>query len=159
MLKQKSGFTLIELLVVVAIIGVLSTVVLALFGGARDRSKWASAKDTMANLKTQAAQYTASHNNNFGLITDNLCRTGMFVDDPTIVNQVNAVRGYLGHPLGSATQDWVECYANVANPVVEDTAWSMSVAFPDGSFWCVDSNSAAVDEYDEDSNGVCGTQS
>jgi len=49
------GFTLIELLVVVAIIGILSSVVIASLNGARERGKIATIKSTLKQLYNQAA--------------------------------------------------------------------------------------------------------
>ena len=81
--NQRFGFTLIELLVVIAIIGILTTIVMTFLSGAKDKSRAGSAKATLANLKTQAAQYAASKPD-FGRITnDTDCNTGMFGDDNT----------------------------------------------------------------------------
>ncbi|NCU28095.1 MAG: prepilin-type N-terminal cleavage/methylation domain-containing protein [Candidatus Moranbacteria bacterium] len=53
--SKNSGFTLIELLVVVAIIGILSTVVIASLNGAREKGKIATIKSTLRQLYNQAA--------------------------------------------------------------------------------------------------------
>jgi prepilin-type N-terminal cleavage/methylation domain-containing protein len=51
------GFTLIELLVIVAIIGIFSTVALAMLGGARDKGRDATIKANLHTVKTQAEVY------------------------------------------------------------------------------------------------------
>ena len=52
--KFTTGFTLIELLAVVAIIGILSTVVIASLNGAREKGKVAFVKSTLKNMQSQA---------------------------------------------------------------------------------------------------------
>jgi prepilin-type N-terminal cleavage/methylation domain-containing protein len=53
----QGGFTLIELLVVIAIIGVLASVVLAGLSSGRSKSKDASIKGQMSEMRKQAALY------------------------------------------------------------------------------------------------------
>ncbi|MBI2100671.1 MAG: prepilin-type N-terminal cleavage/methylation domain-containing protein [Candidatus Vogelbacteria bacterium] len=50
--KIKSGFTLIELLVVIAIISLLSSIVLASLGQARDKAKIAKVKAELVQIRT-----------------------------------------------------------------------------------------------------------
>ena len=52
--KSNKAFTLIELLVVVAIIGILSTVVIASLNSAREKGKIAFVKSTLKNMQSQA---------------------------------------------------------------------------------------------------------
>lgn len=56
-MNLKRGFTLIELLVVVAIIGILSSVVLASLNSARIKGSDAAIKANLANMRGQAAIY------------------------------------------------------------------------------------------------------
>ncbi len=53
-MNKNKGFTLIELLVVVAIIGILSSVILASLNNARDKGKDASVKSQLSSMKAQA---------------------------------------------------------------------------------------------------------
>lgn len=53
----ESGFTLIEMLVVIGIIGILSGVLLSLFGGATDSAKAAKCMTNMRNLAAAASNY------------------------------------------------------------------------------------------------------
>lgn len=54
MIKTNKGFTLIELLVVVAIIGILSSVVLASLSSARNKGRDAAVKSALASARAQA---------------------------------------------------------------------------------------------------------
>ncbi len=127
--NQKFGFTLIELLVVIAIIGILTTIVLVMLNGAKDKSRAGSAKATMANIKSQAALYMSA-NGNYGNITN--CDSGMFATDTTLDAQMESLKGYVGV---------VTCNSDQTSPA-NDQAWAMSVLLPGAGAgnWCVDSN-------------------
>jgi len=63
-----TGFTLVELLVVIALIGILSTLLLANFNAARQRSRDAQRKSDLRNLQTALRLY---YNDNVGYPTSN----------------------------------------------------------------------------------------
>ncbi len=66
------GFTLVELLVVVAIITVLSSVVLASTGAARNKGADAAAKSDVNSIRTQIELlYASSANGNYGGVCSN----------------------------------------------------------------------------------------
>jgi general secretion pathway protein G len=71
--KQKAqGFTLVELLVVIAIIGILSTIVFASFGGARQNARDEIRQTDLKQLQLAVEMYRAQ----FGTYPTSGCSTG-----------------------------------------------------------------------------------
>lgn len=60
-LRSHHGFTLIELLVVVVIIGLLATIALPRFSGARDKAYRSQMQNDLRNLATAEEAYFDSH--------------------------------------------------------------------------------------------------
>lgn len=69
--KNIKGFTLIELLVVVAIIGILSSVVLASLNTARGRGANAAVKSNLANIRAQAEIVYDDNNGSYANVCSN----------------------------------------------------------------------------------------
>ena len=74
-MKKQKGFTLIELLIVVAIIGILSSIVLAALGNARRRAQFSAAQASMSQVRAQAELDFPGGN------YDGLCDTGTGTGD------------------------------------------------------------------------------
>ncbi|NQV88620.1 MAG: prepilin-type N-terminal cleavage/methylation domain-containing protein [Parcubacteria group bacterium] len=70
MLKNtKKGFTLVELLIVIAIIGILSSIVLAGLSSSRNKSKDTAIKSQIISMRSQAEIFLGI-NNSYGTVGD-----------------------------------------------------------------------------------------
>ena len=74
---MKKGFTLIELLVVVAVIGILSTVVLASLSSARTRAQTARTLTELRNISQAFQIYELDNNDYPGDVSPNVLPSGM----------------------------------------------------------------------------------
>lgn len=63
--RRQKGFTLIEILVVIAIINILSTVVLVVLNGAKDKATEARVKSQLKSMNSQALLYTGQDGSPF----------------------------------------------------------------------------------------------
>lgn len=110
---------IIVLLVGIAIIGILSSVVLASLNTARQKGADASVKASLASLRAEGALYEDSNSTSKG-----------FCDDTRAVTSLKAASK-------SASLSQSE-----TNYVCNDTAsgWAASVPLRSGGYWCVDSS-------------------
>ena len=118
----KKGFTLIELLVVVAIIGILSSVVLASLNSARGKGADAAVKAGLANMRAQAELYYDSQTPTSYL---NVC-----------TNPTGGIAAMLAQATSTGSGQG-ECFDAVGS-------WSASAPLKGaGGFWCVGSSGAS----------------
>ncbi len=89
-LKSDAGFTLVELLIVIVILGILSAVVIARFGGATRETREASLKGNLKTMRSSLEAYKAnSQSNNYPAILDDLWNgTAADVDSKTFLERI-----------------------------------------------------------------------
>jgi prepilin-type N-terminal cleavage/methylation domain-containing protein len=125
-MNYKKGFTLIELLMVIAIIGLLSTVVLAALSGARNRGADAAVKSNLNSIRSAADLYFDNNGTSYGTFAIGNCvaGSGMF-GNSTIISAINAAIA-----SGDGTS---RCVAS-------GTAYAVAVGMKTvGQSWCIDS--------------------
>lgn len=123
---MKKGFTLIELLMVIAIIGFLSTVILASLSSARNRGADAAVKGNLTSIRSAADLYYDNNNSSYGTFAAASCISGAGIfSDNTIMNAINSAI--------SAGDGTSRCVASV-------TAYAIAVGMKTtGRSWCIDS--------------------
>ena len=132
-LGLSKGFTLIELLIVIAIIGILSSVVLASLNTARFRGNDAAIQSDLFAIKTQAEIYYGGLGNNSYAPPTNDCfdELSMFWVDTTIRKALAGANSANGDGV-------VVCNASATAYAVAATLSS------DGTRqWCVDSTGSS----------------
>jgi type IV pilus assembly protein PilA len=130
-IKSVRGFTLIELLVVIAIIGILSAVVLAALGSARQKGSDSAIQSNLQGIRSQAE------------IVANNDSSGSYVlvcSDPKITTILDAAvlaSGSSGKDIDAGTAQVagvVECHSTTVGYAVS----SPLITNP-SQYWCVDS--------------------
>ncbi|MCF7834092.1 MAG: type II secretion system GspH family protein [Candidatus Pacebacteria bacterium] len=156
-LNYKKGFTLIELLVVVAIIGVLSSVVLASLNSARSKGSDAAIKANLSSARAQAELFYDSGSAGY----EGVCA----VATGAIGSMVLAAARQLSSSatVGNDSIAFVYSASGVAqggnnSSVCHDTAngWAAIVSLKSptapNSGWCVDSSGNAKESTSLDSS-------
>ncbi len=135
-MRKTKGFTLIELLVVIAIIGILSAIVLASLGSARNKASDAKISSQLASLRSAAGIYTST-NGNFGPVgaASADCATGgMGLDTESGFATLVASSSYPDNVAPICTTD-----ATVSSGATKWSAYHALISDAT-SFACVDSN-------------------
>lgn len=121
----KKGFTLLELLVVISIIGILATVVLALFSsGVKTKTNDTKVKAQIVSMREAIALYNAN-NGNYGTLTQGAC-TGMFSSTTANLNNLTNSANYPSNTNLICKTDGVN-------------AWAVAGKLSGGYYFCVDS--------------------
>lgn len=118
-------------MVVIAIIGILSSVVLASLNTARSKGNDAKVKSQLAGLRASAEVYYDSNNNYGGAVSD-LCSTAFFTDVDSGMVQYTTQANY---PTGAT----LSCHSDSTAYAVSALLLSTSA----GEAWCVDSTGAS----------------
>ncbi len=118
------------MLVVIAIIGILSSIVVASVNQARDKGNDAAIKSNLNGVRSQAALYYDNNSQSYGT-AGIVCNTaGSVFVDPTVGNQIAAAE------TASAGVAGLGITATCANNA---SSWVVSVPLKSSGSWCVDS--------------------
>ena len=130
--KSNRGFTLIDLLVVIAIIGILSSVVLASLNTARSKGSDAAIKADLNNIRAQAELYYDNSSNSYGTFASAACDAS-----PAAVFNDQNVKQALAHAISQSGQSGT----SASNCVSNNTSWAAAVTLKSANTtaWCVDS--------------------
>jgi len=164
MIKQR-GFTLIELLIVIAIIGVLSSVVLASLNSARTKAKDASVMSTMHSMMSQAAiYYDGTGNLSYGpsnrtrVTAQGMCTTTADVSGVTMFNATttDGLRAMIDSIISQGAS--ITGIASSTPTSAYSVTYAISASLSTGEYFCVDSTGYSMKKSSDLSisgNGLC----
>ena len=134
-MKSPRAFTLIELMVVIAIIGLLSSIVLASLSSARSKGNDAKVISEMKSIRNAAELYY-SQNSNYGAATSGATCTGVGSMWQSPSNNMLNIYNAIVADTGGDTAN-LDCGTTglTGNP----QQWAIAVALPSGAFFCTDS--------------------
>ncbi len=128
-MKREKGFTIIELLIVIAIIGILSSIILASVNLARSKGQDGAAKADLGGVRAQASLFNDENNQSYGAADVGCDRTDGSIFDPGVENNVTALIISAQTHLGGSPA--ITC----AN---DDINYVIGIALNSGDTWCVD---------------------
>jgi|GEM_PF-745607 len=120
--SKLNGFTLIELLVVIAVIGILAVIVVVSLNAARNRSKVASLKAEIHEIKNQAEIFYTKNHSYIDQTGNTVCDTMIEFRD-----KISELMNNQLYPFGM-------CLVTLSG-----NTYAAEVALGDNIYWCSDS--------------------
>ncbi|MFA5778145.1 MAG: prepilin-type N-terminal cleavage/methylation domain-containing protein [Candidatus Paceibacterota bacterium] len=147
------GFTLIELLVVVAIIGLLSSVVLAFLNNARAKGGDAAVKTNLHTVANEAYLFYSDNGNSYGVDFADSCPADFDTSSSNMFSKDKAIYDAITEAVKRGNDSF--CYSSSSD-------WAVAVGLKTNAntSWCTDSQGAATQINVVPSlainGGVCG---